>query len=222
MEDFFRLGLEKLGLNLPGERLADLVRYATALDKWRRKINLVARNTSRQDLVEKHFLDSLTLLPLVAAGDTPVHLLDVGSGAGFPGLVLAAADPVLQVTLVEPRQKRVSFLGHVIRELGLGNVRILDRRLEECGFRQGQFTHVTSRAVAAPEVFLEMVGPLVGAWTKVILMQGGGGLARWQYLGLEAYYRLLSVQDLRLPFSGDKRQLLVVEKREAQERGQVD
>ncbi|WP_457573292.1 16S rRNA (guanine(527)-N(7))-methyltransferase RsmG [Desulfolithobacter sp.] len=217
MEELFRLGLEKLGLDLPGERLAALVRYATALERWSRKINLVARNTSRRDLVEKHFLDSLTLLPLLGDADSPVHLLDVGSGAGFPGLVLAAADPGLQVTLVEPRQKRVSFLRHVTRELGLGNVRILDRRLEECGFRQGQFTHVTSRAVAAPGAFLEMVGPLVGAGTRVILMQGGGGLARWQDLGLEAYYRLLRVQELCLPFSGDKRQLLVVTKRTVKE-----
>ncbi|BCO08126.1 ribosomal RNA small subunit methyltransferase G [Desulfolithobacter dissulfuricans] len=217
MEELFRLGLEKLGLDLPGERLADLVRYATSLDKWSRKINLVARNTSRQDLVEKHFLDSLTLLPLVGADDTPVHLLDVGSGAGFPGLVLAAADPGLQVTLVEPRRKRVIFLNHVIRELGLGNVRVLDRRLEECGFRQDQFTHVTSRAVAAPEAFLEMVAPLLGAGTRVILMQGGSGLARWQDLGLEARYRLLGVHDLRLPFSGDQRQLLVVENRAVEE-----
>jgi len=222
VEELFRLGLEKLGLDLPGERLADLVRYATALEKWSRKMNLVARNTSRQDLVEKHFLDSLTLLPLVGSGDIPVHLLDVGTGAGFPGLVLAAADPDLRITLVEPRQKRVSFLGHVIRELGCGNVRVLNRRLEECGFEQGRFTHVTGRALAAPEAFLDMVAPLLGAETRVILMQGGSGLAHWRDQGLETRFRLLGVHDLCLPFSGDKRQLLVVEKRRPQERGQVD
>ncbi len=207
-ESLLRQGARRLGIDLDQDSVSRLSLYCDELERWNRRINLVARRTGRQEMLEKHFLDSLTLLPLLdrrGAG-----LLDVGSGAGFPGLVLAAAAPDLQVTLVEPRQKRVVFLRHVVRTLELANVRIVDRRLEEADLLQeGGFSHVTGRAVAEPGLFLAMVAPLLTARTRVILMLGGGGRDRLPERGIPGF-RLLEEQGLVLPFSGAARHLVVV------------
>ena len=136
-----------------------------------------------------------------------LSLMDVGTGAGFPGLVLAAALPELAVTLVEPRQKRVSFLRHIIRTLELINVRIVDQRIEvgkswdgpECRF-------ITSRAVAAKETFLPLIEGIAGKDAVVIMMGAtngtpedgleGQGTSGWIFLGEHRF---------SLPFSGDPR-----------------
>ena len=103
--------------------------YFAELRKWMRRINLVARETTTEQLLELHFLDSLTLAPLVAHHPN-LHLLDIGSGAGFPGLVLAAVLPEARFTLIEPRQKRAVFLRHVARRLGLSYVQVVEERVE--------------------------------------------------------------------------------------------
>ncbi len=103
--------------------------YFNELKKWGRKVNLIAKSSSDQQIVENHFIDSLTILPLLVGANT--HLLDIGTGAGFPALVCKAAYPELAITLVEPRLKRVSFLGHITRTLGLQEVKILSCRVED-------------------------------------------------------------------------------------------
>ncbi|RWX51167.1 16S rRNA m(7)G-527 methyltransferase, partial [Candidatus Electrothrix marina] len=131
------------------------------------------------DTVEKHFLDSLTLLPVIRqysldkerSGDEGGSLLDVGTGAGFPGLVLATVLPELMVALIEPRQKRVSFLRHIIRTLGLTNVQVTDQRIEPGQAWNGpECTFVTSRAVAAVDTFLPMIEGVATEKTVVIMM----------------------------------------------------
>ncbi len=149
MKQLFQSGLRKLNIPLDGIALEKLLLYAGELEKWSRRINLIARKTTTRDVVEKHFLDSLTLLPFVVGKDNlpSATLLDVGTGAGFPGLVLAVALPDLQVILVEPRLKRVSFLRHIIRTLSLANVEIIDQRLESApGLQEKKIDYVTSRA----------------------------------------------------------------------------
>ena len=176
-------GAALLGVALTPAAFERLGRYQAELMKWNRRINLIARETTESQVIENHLLDSLTLMPLLTQADgQPVHLLDVGTGAGFPGLVLACALPEILVTLMEPRQKRVTFLRHVARLLNLDNVRIVAGRIEQCAAGvQGRFTHITSRAVAEPAVFLPMVRDLAGSGTRVILM-----LARQEMLaGIE-------------------------------------
>ena len=101
VDHLLRTGLGQLGIRVTETALGGLVRYCLDLEKWNRRVNLVARNTSLADIVEKHFLDSLTLLPLIqkygleqgndSGENFGINLLDVGTGAGFPGLVLATA-----------------------------------------------------------------------------------------------------------------------------------
>ena len=201
-------GAQQLGLPLGGEAVERLLVYLAELMKWSRRINLIARDTPEAQVIENHFLDSLTLLPLLH-GDA-VHLLDVGTGAGFPGLALACVLPEARFTLVEPRQKRVTFLRHVIRTLGLTNTSVVADRIEpHVAAWQGRFSHITSRAVAEPSLFLPLIRPLVAPATRVILM-----LARDEALaGIEQIpsgpWRIDETKILTLPFSGAPRLLAV-------------
>ena len=183
--DLLVRGGAQLGLAMDPAGVERLLVYLAELMKWSRRVNLIARDTPEAQVVETHFLDSLTLLPFLdGAGE--VHLLDVGSGAGFPGLALACVRPEARCTLCEPRQKRVSFLRHVVRTLGLVNVEVVADRVEaHAADWPGRFTHITSRAVAEPAAFLPLVRPLVTPAARVLLM-----LARAE--GLAGIDRLVS------------------------------
>lgn len=203
-----REGAGRLGLDLDDKTVERLLVYLAELMKWSRRINLIARDTPEAQAIENHFLDSLTLLPLLQ--NAGAHLLDVGTGGGFPGLVLACALPEVRFTLVEPRQKRVVFLRHVIRTLGLTNVTVVEDRIEpHLAAWQGRFSHIASRAVAEPGLFLPLIRPLADADTKVVLM-----LARDELLsGVEQIpggpWRIVDVRTFALPFSGAPRLLAV-------------
>ncbi|MGX9728513.1 MAG: 16S rRNA (guanine(527)-N(7))-methyltransferase RsmG [Candidatus Electronema sp. VV] len=202
-------GLNRLGLSLDGPAMERLLLYCGELQKWNRKINLLARETTAAEMIEKHFLDSLALLPLLDRHGGPgENLLDVGSGAGFPGLVLAAAMPELRVTLLEPRQKRTAFLRHIIRTLELRNVQVREERLEQGQPLPEQFDFITSRAVAAPEIFLPLIEAAAGPETVVILMLAAEERQSWDA------GRWQTVEQLKfaLPFSGDPRLLAAVRK----------
>ena len=207
--DLLLRGARQLNLDLSEEGLGQLLRYLAELLKWRQKVNLIARDTPEPQVVENHFLDSLSLLPLLQGPE--VHLLDVGSGAGFPGLALACVLPLVRFTLVEPRQKRVSFLRHVIRTLGLRNVEVVADRIEPHLHEwQGRFTHITSRAVAEPGLFLPLIRDLVGPQTQVLLMLAHAeALADLATLDNGAW-QIQQQQRLHLPFSGAPRLLAVV------------
>lgn len=214
-EEFFRQGLALLNINLTDNAVKNCLQYCTELQKWNQRINLIARNTTLKEIIEKHFLDSLTLLPVIRQYGSPGNsLLDVGTGAGFPGMVLAAVDGDLQVTLVEPRQKRVSFLKHIIRTLQLSNVTVVEKRLEDADhLATGSFTFITCRAVAEALIFLPMIREILGIKTIVILMQGKVGKESRLSGNLAYEYELLDNQEFRLPFSGSSRCLKLVQLR---------
>jgi len=149
--------------SLPDSVLARLATYLAELDAWRRKVNLTGRLSPRE--LALHTLESVLGSRLIAHGE---RVVDIGSGAGFPGLPLAIARDDLDVSLVEPRSKRCAFLRHVARTLRLENVQVLEARIEEVG---GQtFDVATTRAVGhfaewlAGTPFLDASG-LVLAWT---------------------------------------------------------
>jgi 16S rRNA (guanine(527)-N(7))-methyltransferase RsmG len=125
----------------PDSGLLDrLESYIRLLDKWSRRTNLTGFRTP-DDLILHGLVDSLVPLPLLPS---PGPCLDVGSGAGFPGLILAAAQPDRAWTLLEPRRKRASFLHESCRVLGLDHVQVVQERLEQTDFT---VPTITSRAV---------------------------------------------------------------------------
>lgn len=125
-----------------------LAEYLAELDIWRRKVNLTGSLTA-EDLVA-HALESVLGASLIVHS---ARVVDIGSGAGFPGLPLAIAREDLDVTLVEPRAKRCTFLRHVVRTLELGKVRVIEARIEDVG---GQtFDVATTRAVGGFSAWLD-------------------------------------------------------------------
>jgi 16S rRNA (guanine527-N7)-methyltransferase len=210
--DLMQEGLASLEIDLDADAVDRLYLYFVELKKWSRKVNLIAKSTADEQIIENHFLDSLTLLPVLEGNH--IHLLDVGTGAGFPGLVLKAANPAMQLTLVEPRLKRVSFLKHIVRTLGLTGVEVLACRIEDENSLPSAtgFTHITSRAVTEICGFLEMVARFSCPGLQVICMKG----PKWQEeLGRasgvvrDLQFVQHSVVVRSLPFSCAERALLV-------------
>lgn len=205
-------GLKSLDISLSGEAVERLYVYFSELKKWSRRVNLIAKRASDEEILENHFLDSLTLLPLLKG--EAVHLLDVGSGAGFPGLVLKAARPDIRLTMVEPRLKRISFLKHVARTLQLTGVEALAFRIEDEELlpSESSFTHITSRAVTEIGPFLEMVHRFSQPGLQVICMKGPKWqqeLERAEEIVQEHGYVQTKTLSCLLPFSGAERNLLV-------------
>ncbi len=162
-EELLREESPTFGLVLSPAVLTQLARFLSELDRWRRRINLTGQ-LSGQELTA-HALESVLGERLIIHGE---RVIDIGSGAGFPGLALAIARPDLAVTLVEPRQKRAAFLRHIARDLEIGSVTVVEDRIEKVG--GPTFGAATTRAVGGFEnwigdaAFLDAGGRLM-AWT---------------------------------------------------------
>jgi len=153
------IALDGLGINLEDEALRAVVVHLNLLRRWATKMNLVSKGDLPHAEV-RHAADSLTLLRLQTIKNARGLAIDVGSGAGFPGLPLAAARPDLQVTLLEPRQKRGVFLTQVIAKAKLSNSVWLQSRLPDPALN-GKFDLVVSRATFPPDVIFDRVRPLL-------------------------------------------------------------
>lgn len=146
-----------------------LTKYGKLLSETNKVMNLTA--ISEEEYLEKHFYDSSLLLNVFAFHHQT--LLDVGTGAGFPGIVLAILFPHLQVTLLEPTTKRCNFLALVKKELSLSNVNIVNARAEDyIKEKREAFDVVTARAVANTRVLLELCVPFVRLNGHFLLMKG--------------------------------------------------
>ena len=129
--DEFKTEVKKLGIEVTDEEISKLEKYADLLKEWNEKINLTAI-TEKEQVFLKHFYDSLTLVKIINL-DKVDNLCDLGTGAGFPGLVLKIFFPQLKLTLVDALNKRINFLDVVVKELSLENVTLVHARAEEYG-----------------------------------------------------------------------------------------
>ena len=173
IRDLFVSGLRAIELSLAEERIAALINYYEQLRIWSKKINLIGKQQSAAQIIENHFIDSLLLLHAIEEENS--LLADVGTGAGFPGLVCKVANPSMDLLLIEPRLKRVSFLRHMIRQLGLKGVAIKACRVEDAG-GLGSCHYITSRAVAEIDLFVALVGSCINSKNKLLCMKG----PRWK------------------------------------------
>ena len=151
-----------LGIELSAEQLAKFARFRELLQEWNKKINLTAI-IEDEEIALKHFVDSLLYLQQAAAASAE-YILDLGTGAGFPGIPLKILWPEKKVVLMDSLQKRMNFLAVVIDELALTDIELVHMRAEDMGkspkYRE-KFDLVLSRAVAPLPVLLEYALPLV-------------------------------------------------------------
>lgn len=155
--------MNAMGISCPGDAVRKLISYQELLMEWNARLNLTG-DAAFDAILDKHLMDSLT--PLTVAGLLPKNasVIDVGSGAGMPGIPLAVVRPDLRVTLLDSLQKRVGFLQTVIETLGLTNVSAVRARAEDAArdvqYRE-RFDVAAARAVAALPVLQELLLPFV-------------------------------------------------------------
>jgi len=154
--DTFIEETKKLGINLTDKQLSQLEKYYNLLIEWNNKINLT-RIVEKEDVYLKHFYDSLTISKVIDLNNSG-SLCDIGTGAGFPGVVLKIVYPNLKVTLVDSLNKRIVFLNEVIKELELTDIVAIHSRAEDI---KDKYDIVTSRAVANLKKLSEYCLPLV-------------------------------------------------------------
>ena len=184
-------GLTGLGLTLAPAQRAALVTLVAELADWNTRMNLTAI-TDPAEVVDKHLLDSLTVLPWLKGHS----VADVGSGAGFPGLPLAVADPERRYTLIESTGKKVKFLRHAIERLELPNVEVEHGRAEALKPSQ-PFDTVISRALGPLSDFVRVAGHLAGRRGRLLAMKGK--VPAEELKALPPGWKALAVHPIRVP-----------------------
>lgn len=160
-------GLSAMGLALPQQAHGRMADYLRLIEKWNRVHNLTAVRETDQ-MVVLHLLDSLSILPFLTEAKT---LLDVGTGAGLPGIPLAIARPDLEVTLLDSNHKKTAFLQQAKTELALTNATVVAERVEAWN-SQSRFDIVVSRALADLSEFVVQAGHLVAPGGTMLAMKG--------------------------------------------------
>jgi 16S rRNA (guanine527-N7)-methyltransferase len=216
MEQLIQHAQSCFGLRLTANQASALTVYEQELLEWNGKFNLTAiRDT--EGIRTKHFLDSMSCA-LAWKDQPPRRLIDVGTGAGFPGLVLKILYPGMKLTLVESVGKKMSFCKHLVEKLGLEGVDLLTARAEDTGQMPGhreKFDWAVARAVANMPVLAELLLPLVRVGGAMLAQKGEGAHAEAQ--SAEKALKLLggSLRQLipvTLPGVVEERTLVVVDK----------
>jgi len=145
--------------------------YAGLLKSWNEKMNLTSI-VEEPEVIEKHFYDCL--IPAKIRSFDHMSIADIGTGAGFPGLVWAIVFPTCHVSLVEATGKKCTFLAEVIKELALSNVEVLNKRAEDLSFRE-HYDLVVARALASLPILLEITAPFAKIGGEVLAMKSAKG-----------------------------------------------
>lgn len=168
-------GAAQLGIQLTADQMSSFVRLCHMLLASNREFNLTSI-TEPEAVVRRHFLDSLSLLPALRCnGDEPLAVVDVGAGAGFPGLPLAAVRPLWRFTEIESTTKKAAFVARAAQNLGLDNVSVAVSRAEAYAIAEGRdsFDLAVIRAVGATPVAIELAAPLVRGGGFIALYKSG-------------------------------------------------
>ncbi len=214
-KDLLIEGAKAFGIHLAGKAIEAFESYLKELLKWNEKINLTAIRTEK-GIVLKHFLDSLSVFPYLPK---PCSILDIGSGAGFPGIPLKIIQPAFEMTLIDSVRKKVDFQKHIIRTLGLKGIEAIYGRVQDKGILQslgGRFDIIVSRAFSDLRTFLILSFPFLKGGGWVIAMKGDVESDKLRFLTETegTGYRLQKTFPLTLPFSSFKRAFLLFEKQQ--------
>ncbi|MDR9437893.1 MAG: 16S rRNA (guanine(527)-N(7))-methyltransferase RsmG [Halomonas sp.] len=200
-------GLEALGIAVDDEQRRRLLALVGLLHKWNRAYNLTAVRTP-EAMVTRHLLDSAAVLPFVRGPE----LLDVGSGPGLPGLVLAILEPSLSVTLLDSNGKKVRFQRQAVMELGLGNVTPVQARVEAFHPVTEGYAQVISRAFSSLSDFIVLTASLVAPGGEWLAMKGPA--VDDELAGLPEDIAVAARHDLAVPYQNGSRQLVVLRHRD--------
>ena len=204
-----------LGIELGKQQLSQFDVYKNELLQWNAKTNLISENSS-QEIISRHFLDSLTALQFIHKADA--QIIDVGCGAGFPGLPLKIARPTLKLYLLEINRKKVSFLKHVIRLLNLSDAVVLHDRVEniiKTGSWKEQFDILISRAsFKLPDLLLQGEFFLAPGGHLIALKGSKVDKEFSQCLSTVNQYKISQFiqHDIRVPFLAAGRKIIIGKK----------
>ena len=206
-------GAKSFGIHLGEEQVEAFDIYLRELLKWNQKISLTAIRTEK-GIVLKHFLDSLSAYPHLSSISS---LLDIGSGAGFPGIPLKIVKPSLEVLLIDSVRKKVDFQRHILRMLGLKGIEAIHGRAEDQAIvrsREGRFDMVISRAFSDLKRLLTLGFPFLKKGGLLLAMKGEAVEEEAQRVNTreETRYRFHQSLSFTLPFSSFKRSILLFEK----------
>lgn len=206
--------LEKMNIVLSETQKEQFYKYMNLLIEWNEKINLTAI-IEPNEIILKHFIDSITISKHIEDGK---KVIDIGTGAGFPGIPLKITRPEVQVELLDSLNKRINFLNIVIEKLELKNIKATHARVEEFAKNKNnreKYDVVTSRAVANLNVLAEYMLPLVNIGGKCICMKGpnieeeiNGSKKAIEILG----GKIEKVDEFNLPDTDIKRTIIVIRK----------
>lgn len=206
--------LDVINIKLNEKQIKQFYDYMNLLIEWNKKINLTAI-IEPKEIILKHFVDSLTVSKYINEKST---LIDVGTGAGFPGIPLKILRNDIKITLVDSLNKRIKFLDEVIKKLNLDNIKTVHGRAEEIGrnkeYRE-KFDYATSRAVANISTLSEYLIPLIKNNGQCIYMKGTD-LDEELEKGKKAISvlggNIVNKEEFELPYSDIKRTIIIIEK----------
>lgn len=196
-------GLATLNIVLPKDAQLQLIAYVRLIEKWNNVHNLTAVR-ELDKMITLHVLDSLTVLPFVAGKN---NLLDVGSGAGLPGIPLAIARPDLRVTMLDSNHKKTAFMTQAKTELGLTNCEVINERVELWQTVK-KFDAIISRAYSDLSEFVDQAGHLLGRDGQMLAMKGV--YPHEEILKLSPSFQVEKVAELHVPELDAKRHLVVL------------
>ena len=206
---------KEIQIKFTEEQLQKFYEYMNMLIEWNKKINLTAI-IEPKEIILKHFIDSLTILKYVNDNE---KMLDVGTGAGFPGIPIKIMNEKIEITLLDSLNKRINFLNEVINKLKLKNISAIHSRIEDYGknnkYRE-KYDIVTSRAVANLATLSEYMLPMLKIKGKSICMKGSdikeevkNSKRAINILGGE----IVNIEELVLPKSDNRRNLIIIKKK---------
>jgi 16S rRNA (guanine527-N7)-methyltransferase len=202
------------GLELTERQIDQFAAYAAELRAWNERVNLTAI-TDEREIITRHFLDSLRLA--LSWGDPPASLIDIGAGAGFPGVPLKILRPQMRLTLVESVGKKAAFLKHLSLTLGLEQVEVVAARAEDIGHapqHRERYDLSVARAVADLRVLAEYLLPLCRVGGRVLAPKGAridDEVQQAQHAVTVLGGRIIAVEPVALP-EVEARTLVVIEK----------
>ena len=218
-KELLQASSKEMGIALTATQAEQFMTYMDLLLEWNEKMNLTTI-TEPRDVVLKHFADCLSIVPFLEIKEN-TKIIDVGTGAGFPGIPVKIACPHMSMLLLDSLQKRIGFLEAVMKKLMLTDVSCVHSRAEDAGqsplYRE-QFDYCVSRAVANLAILAEYCLPFVKVGGRLIALKGpeaGKEVQEAQRAVAKLGGKIMSIHDVTIPFTDLSHKLIIIEKNKA-------